>query len=173
MIFPEKKENLANGFSLMELVVMIALLGIVFFATVPRLDIFVTKGKKNDIAQWIMFKCRALKYRAMEEKKTLYLNIDLLEGVMFITDENMNEEAEISARENGKVMPEALRITDVEFPVTGAVDTGIAKIAFYPRGYSDKVLLHAKDTDYNDYTFRIEPFLPTVEMKEGYLGFDG
>jgi hypothetical protein len=62
---------------------------------------------------------------------------------------------------------------DVEYPGKGIVTAGKTPIYFYAKGYSDKALIHIRDTDNTVFSFLIEPFLPVVEVFEERVSLEG
>lgn len=161
------------GFTLIELVVVIFLLSTMLFFAAPRLQGLVGANENKKISRWIMLKSQALKAKAVQNQKRYILHVGLDSGRIWVTDESMSEEAVLDAEENGEQLSEELRITDVEYPEQGKVSIGIADICFYKEGYSDKVLIHIEDDDYNRFTFLIEPFLSKVRRYDDYVGFEG
>jgi prepilin-type N-terminal cleavage/methylation domain-containing protein len=162
-----------SGFTLIELVVVIALLGTMLFFAVPRFQDVMAGDDSKKISQWIMLKTQMLKEQAISSQKTFTLHIGLESGKFWISSEGMEEEAVQEAEEKGFSLPEEFRVTDVEFPIQGSVTAGRADIRFYKGGYSDKVMIHIEDDDNNQYSFLIEPFLTKVKLYEDYVGFEG
>jgi prepilin-type N-terminal cleavage/methylation domain-containing protein len=161
----------SHGFTLLELIVVITLLGIMLVFTVPRFHdtLFLDEDKKN--ARWIIGKVRALKEAAIRNQKNLTLYIDLDTQRYWETDESMAAEALENAALNSAALPGDLKIADLEYPNRGKITSGRADIRFYKNGYTDKVLIHLQD-DAEYVSFLIEPFLSEVTIFETYAGFD-
>jgi prepilin-type N-terminal cleavage/methylation domain-containing protein len=160
-----------SGFTLLELIVVITLLGIMLVFTVPRFHdtLFVDKDKKS--ARWIIGKVRALKEASIRNRTNVTLHIDLDTQQYWETDESMNAEALENAALNAASLPGELKIDDVEYPHRGKINSGRAAITFYKNGYTDKVLIHCQnDAEY--VSFLIEPFLSEVAIYETYAGFE-
>ncbi len=162
-----------RGFTLIELVAVIAVMSLMLAFAIPKLSTnFFTDGSK-EISRWIMVKVETLKDRALREGKVYILNIDMGTQTMWITGEGMDEEAALKAQEEAERLPEDFRISDVEFPDRGRMAVGQVQIRFYPKGYSDKAMIHIQDEDFNPVTFVIEPFLPKVKRLEEDVGYNG
>jgi prepilin-type N-terminal cleavage/methylation domain-containing protein len=161
----------SHGFTLLELIVVITLLGIMLVFTVPRFHdtLFLDGGKKG--ARWIIGKVRALKEAAIQNQKNYTLHIDLDTQRYWETDESMSTEDRENAALNAVSIPGDLTIADIEYPIRGKINSGQADIRFYKTGYTDKLLIHLQD-DAEYVSFLIEPFLSEVTQYETYAGFD-
>ena len=161
----------AGGFTLMELIVVMALLGIMIAFTVPRLHgtIFLDDTKKS--SRWLIGKVQALKESAIQNQKQYVLHIDLDTDRIWDTDESMSADDLETATLNAYTLPGTINVMDVEFPVAGKIFSGRADIRFYKAGYTDKALIHIQD-EHQQLSFLIEPFLPQVKLFEKYATFD-
>ena len=160
-----------QGFTLLELIVVISLLSIMLVLTVPRFHsaLFLDETKKN--ARWIIGKIQSLKEAAIRDQKQYTLHIDLDTERFWETDESMSPETLESTALNAEPLPDGLKIADIEFPIRGKIDSGKAEITFYKDGHSDKVLIHLQDgAEY--ITYLIEPFLSDVTRYETYARFE-
>ena len=160
-----------EGFTLLELIVVISLLGIMLVLTVPRFHetLFLDESKAS--SRWIIGKIQALKEAAVRNQKNFTLHIDLDSDRFWETDESMSPEATEAAAANAEPLPDGLRITDIEYPVRGKINSGQADIEFYKNGYSDKVFIHLQDGE-TQVSYLIEPFLSEVSRYETTIGFD-
>lgn len=68
-------------------------------------------------------------------------------------------------------LPEGSSLIDVTFPRDMKVTSGIARIYFYPKGYSDRAIIHVRKKDGSRMSCRIESFLPRASLTEGYEEF--
>lgn len=162
-----------QGFTLIELIVVISLFSIVLFFSIPRFQDAVMVDQTNKFSRWIILKTQTLKERSAQEKTLYTLHIGIDTGKLWISNASMSEESLSDAEENGYDIPEEVSVLDVEYPDKGIVSTGAPEICFYKNGYSDKVLIHIEDDDGEQRTFLIEPFLSKVKIYEEYVGFEG
>jgi prepilin-type N-terminal cleavage/methylation domain-containing protein len=160
-----------SGFTLIELIVVIALLGLMLFFSLPRLqnNPFLDDTKKS--ARWLISKVQTLKESAIRDQKQYVLHFDLDSGNVWETNETMTPEDIESAAIDSYVLPDDLQIIDIEYPTAGKISSGQAKIIFYKAGYTNKALVHMQDGD-TYLSFLIEPFLSDVQFFEKYASFD-
>lgn len=160
-----------NGFTLMELIVVMALLTIMLIFSVPRLHETLFLDESKTSSRWIIGKIQALKEAAVRNQKHYTLHIDLDTDHYWETDESMPAEDLESAAMQTKPLPDGLIIADIEFPVRGKISSGRTDITFYKNGYSDKALIHTRDGE-TYVSYLIEPFLSEVTRYETYADFE-
>ncbi len=168
-ILPEAEVVDIRGFTLIELIVVMALIGIMLFVAIPSFQHVLTDDTRK-ASQWIMVQVPRLKARAVSEKKVYVLHIDLDDNLLWISNGAMPDDDDSGLkREHEKAFSEDSVLLDVAYPGDETIDSGQADIYFYPKGYSDKAIIHMEDDDGAYRSFLIEPFLSWVEMKEEYV----
>lgn len=159
----------AAGFTLIELVVVITLLSLMLVFAIPQFENVSLFRKDNKISRWIMLKVGGLKDRALKERQVYVLHIATDTGEMWVSGEGMDEEALEKARSSAHSLPPGYRFSDVALPDQGKIAVGRVDIRFYPKGYSDKAMIHLEDDDGRYFSFLIEPFLSRVKRYEDYV----
>jgi prepilin-type N-terminal cleavage/methylation domain-containing protein len=160
-----------DGFTLIELIVVMALMGLMLFFTLPRLgeNPFLDDSKQS--SRWLIGKVQSLKESAIRDQKQYSLHFDLDSGRIWETNEAMSpEDIEDAALNSSYTLPDELRILDIEYPQKGKIYAGQADINFYRAGYTDKALVHMQEGN-SSLSFLIEPFLSNVQFFESYVGF--
>jgi general secretion pathway protein H len=160
-----------QGFTLIELIVVMALISILLFFAIPRLDINIFSNDNRNVSTWILFTVKSLKEKAQQESARYILYVDMDNDLMWSGLETKPEDQEAASKENQYKLPEGMQVLDVEFPGMERKSSGIAEIYFYPKGYSDKAVIHIQDNDHNRNSFVIEPFLSEVKIYERYIEF--
>jgi prepilin-type N-terminal cleavage/methylation domain-containing protein len=159
------------GFTLIELIVVVALMGLMLFFSLPRLqnNPFLNDTKKS--SRWLISKVQILRENAVRNQKRYTLHFDLDSGRVWETNETMSAEDIESTVMDSYALPDDLRIVDIEYPSKGKIYSGRAEIIFYKAGYTNKALVHMQDDD-TYLSFLIEPFLSKVQFFEKYASFD-
>ena len=160
-----------EGFTFLEIIVVVTLISIMLFFSLPRFQEVLIPGDRDKTARWIIANVKALKERAVRDKRLYALHVGMDSRRLWFSDETMSEEKVQAAREDGHRIPSELRVMDVAYLGKGTVTTGRADIYFYPQGYSDKAVIRFRDSEDQDLSFVIEPFLSTVDYKEEYIQF--
>jgi prepilin-type N-terminal cleavage/methylation domain-containing protein len=160
-----------HAFTLIELVVVMALISILLFFAIPRLDIDIFSDDDRNLSTWILFTVKSLKEQAQQDATQLTLYVDLDNNMMWTGGVVDAETIETAPKENQYKLPEGIQLLDVEFPGMEQKSSGIAEIYFYPKGYSDKAVIHTRDNDNNRHSYVIEPFLSEVKIHDRYIEF--
>ncbi len=161
-------KNASSGFTLMELLMVIALLGIAFFIVVPRFEDAAASGDLNTFVRGLSARLQAQREAAVgtQEVRSLYLDLDNRTfgmGGVPLTPE------EWDARENtGKEIPDTVSIMDVEWPGSVIQTRGPAQFAIAGNGYIAHAAIHLEDTD-RQVTIILEPFLGQARIFDGYV----
>lgn len=159
------------GYTLLELIVVMALMGIVFFFAVPRFEgsFFVDDAKQS--SRWLIGKLQTLREEALRTRRQQVLHIDLDGNRLWETAEAMTPEETDRAVRRAQRLPGGGRVVSVDFPLQGRVNAGRAEIRFSRDGHSDRALIHLQHGE--TYTsFLLEPFLSQVKIFERVIGFD-
>jgi len=160
-----------GGFTLLELIVVMALIGIVFFFAIPRFEDapFFDDAKKS--GRWLIGKLQALREESLRTRRQQSLHIDLETGRVWNTAEGMNPEEVDRAVQRAQLLPGGGRIVSVEYAGRGRVAAGRAEIRFYRDGHSEKVLIHLRHGEAFS-SFLLEPFLSQVKVFDTLVGFE-
>lgn len=164
------KQN--NGFTLIELIVVISLVSIMLVFAVPRFHDTVLSDNTKTVSRWIILKVQSLKQRAVHDQKLYALHIDIDTDRLWITNESMSEEEVEKALLKAFELPDDISLLDVEYPEKEKVSSGQADIFFYKKGYSDRALVHISNEDNERFSFLIETFLSRVKLFEKYVSFE-
>lgn len=170
-VFPENGRVDIRGFTLIELVVVMALVGIMMFVAIPGFQHILTDDTRK-ASQWILMQAPRLKARAVSEKKIYTLHVDMDDNLLWVSSGIMPDDDMSQARKNGRPLTGDSVLLDVAYADGETVDSGEAEIHFYPGGFSDKAIIHMEDENGSRRSFIIEPFLSQVELREEYVDFE-
>ena len=160
-----------RGFTLIEMIVVTALISIMLVVAIPRLEGGLFSDGSDETARWIIATVRGLKEKAVVENKTFLLNVSPDVQRLWITEAGMADTDADAAREAGHSLPRGVNIDHVAFSQTERVSSGTIPIAFFPKGYSDKAVIRIRTNDGDRLAFVIEPFLAGVNLVRGPEGW--
>ena len=161
----------SRGFTLIEMIVVTALISIMLVIAIPRLEGGLFSDGSDETARWIIATVRGLKEKAVVENKTYLLHVSPDVQRLWITEAGMADTEAEAAREEGHALPRGVNIDHVAFSQTERVSSGTIPIAFYPKGYSDKAVIRVRTNDGDRLAFFIEPFLDGVNLVRGPEGW--
>ena len=153
-----------NGFTLLELLVVVGIVVMLFFLTLPNLNSFAFVSPPAKVASLISSTCRELKARARKEGKRFRLEIASDTGQIWVTFEGMDKKQLAEAREKAFTVPDSLSISFVSGSITTDKESGASGIFFYSKGYSDPAGIEVREGDHG-LLVSVEPLLsqPTIK----------
>jgi len=161
-----------TGFTLIELMVVISLISIMLFWSIPRFQNALVLDNTKKVSRWIIAQVQHLKESAVRCQKLYILHVGIDENRLWVTNESMTEKELENARLKGFELPEDVRVKDVEYPGGEKVSAGQADICFYKKDYSDMALIHIQDNGDKQLSLLIEPFLSKIKLYQEYVGFE-
>jgi prepilin-type N-terminal cleavage/methylation domain-containing protein len=159
-----------RGFTLIEMVVVTALISIMLMVAIPRLNGGIFSDGTDATARWIIATVRTLKEKAILEQKVYLFNVSPDLQRLWVTEAGMAEAEEDTAREEGYRLPRGVTIDHVAFSQAERFSSGTIPIGFYPQGYSDKAVIRIRTHDGDRLAFFIEPFLSGIKLVRGSQG---
>lgn len=159
------------GYTLLELIVVMALIGIVFFFAIPRFEGSFLLDDANTSARWLIGKLQALREDALRSRRMQTLHVDLDTGRLWVTAEGMTPEQLELAGRRAQFPAGGGRIVAVEFAGQARVGAGQTGIRFFGDGHTDRVLIHLRSGNAVA-SFLLEPFLAQVKRFDTMVGFD-
>lgn len=160
-----------RAFTLIEMIVVTALISIMLVVAIPRLDGGFFSDGTGETARWIIAKVRQLKEKSVVDQKTYLLNVSPDTQRLWVTEAGMAEADSDTVREKGYTLPRGVNIDHVALSRTERFSSGTTPIAFYPGGYSDKAVIRMRTSDGDRLAFFIEPFLPGASLVRGSQGW--
>ena len=157
---------------MIELTVVIALISIMFFVTLPRIknDIFVDQTKKT--SRWLLASVRYLKEASIRDQVDHTLHVDMENGKLWAAAASMAEDTLEKPEKGGLTLSDGIRVRDVAFAGNRKITDGVAQIQFYAKGYSDNAMIHVVDEDDRELSYHITPFMPRMKIIEGYVDLE-
>ncbi len=178
-----------QGFTLIELIVVIAILSVLLTFAIPSINTAFVGGGQDTLVNRLISLTRDLRNRAITDRTQYLLSIDIdaqkITGMrgqdssnifqgspLFTEEESMNpgikreKNTSSSFTEIEFDIPDGVTVTGVSFFSTPEVRSGKCLIHFYPQGYSDFAIIHTRQNNGNKSDIIIEPFLPVIRTIE-------
>jgi general secretion pathway protein H len=161
--------NSEKAFTLIEMVVVTALISIMLVVAIPRLNSSFFSDSSDETARWIITNVRQAKENAVNHQKLYLLNISLDTQRLWVAPADLAETEVATAREKGYRLPRGVSIDQVVLSGTDhdQLSSGTIPIGFYPQGYSDKAVIRIRTNDGERLALYIEPFLTRVNLDRG------
>jgi len=160
-----------NGYTLIELVVVMVLIGIMVSLTIPRFrDAMLTDELKKTTREMVGL-IRNLRNEAVRNQKAYVLHFDLESGLYWIDSTDMSEEERVFAREKASSLPGGVRVQDVWHKGKGKKMTGESTILFNKKGYVQQSAIHLISEDDREFTLVLSPFIGEVKVIDRYVEF--
>ncbi len=169
--FHVKKHSKENGFTLIELIIVIVITGVVLSFALPNFRAFNPLSPADNVLGKTVQLIDRLKTQAMIEGRDYAMHVDVTQGLIWVSHDAMDEDQINEAKNKGIRFSGDTILVGVEYPQILPNDTDELLIRFHEKGYSDMALIHLTDRD-EDITLVIEPFLANVELKKRIVSFD-
>lgn len=157
------------GFTLIELMVVIAILSIVVLVVLPRLP-STESGKLRSSARSLASGIRFLSDQAVTTKSIYRMHLNLADST--ITVKKLTAAGEETTTDdqflNKRFIAEGITIEDVTIPRLGKVADGEVIVTFGPAGLSEFMIVHLKDSGSGHFTVTAYPNNGKVKVEQGY-----
>jgi len=160
----------SEGFTLIELTIIIVILGVMLSLIIPRLGELGEANLKRS-ARHLTGMIRFLRDESQATKAVYRLRFDVQEGrywaeVMTLTSDRTVEFLKYSSA-MGSEGSLSGQTTFRDVKVAGHPDDPY--IQFTPDGWVENALIHLRDGDEKDFTLLVNPLMGTTELLEGYV----
>ncbi len=168
----KQRHNFAKGFTLIELMIIIVLLGVMLTLIIPRLGEIGDANLKRS-ARHLTGTIRYLRDESQARKEVFRLRFDVQGGrfwteVMTLsTDQTGSVEFTRFQSEIGTEGSLAGKTTFRDVQVAGHPDDPY--IQFTPDGWVENAAIHLRDGDERDFTLFVNPLMGSTELREGCL----
>jgi len=161
-----------RGYTLIELIVVLVLIGLVLTLAAPRLRNALLTDDLKGAARKMIGIINDLRNEAIREQRDYSLHFDLDANKFWVSYGSMTDEERAVAGEEGSSLPLDIRIHDVWIKGEGKMMRGATRIRFTRRGYTQKSAIHLSSKDGRDLTLVLSPFLGKVKVVDKYVDFE-
>jgi prepilin-type N-terminal cleavage/methylation domain-containing protein len=158
-----------KGFTLIELAVVIALLGLFLGLTIPRFEHYLVADELKATTRKIVGLVREVRNEAIREQRVYAIHLDIESNRWWTEHADMQDEEMRLAKEEAFALPGGVRILDVWCRGKGKQAYGDIAIPFSKKGYVDQTLIHIGGETGREFTVELSPFLGVVKVHDSYV----
>jgi Tfp pilus assembly protein FimT len=162
----------SNGFTLIELTIIIVILGVMLSLIIPRLGEIGEANLKRS-ARHLTGMIRFLHEESLAKKERYRLRFDVTEGRYWTekwTILSLSERTAEYKRYSSDMATEGRLSGQTTFrDVKVASHPDETYIEFSPEGWVERALIHLRDGDNRDFTLMVNPLTGDTELREGYV----
>ncbi len=167
----KKKSPNARGYTLIELIVVLVLLGLMLGLAVPKFRQAVLSDSLNATSLRIIGLVENLRERAISDQVSYVLHLDMREKKLWTFASDASEEEQETARERAHQLPADVKIEDIWSWSSGKLYDE-ATIHFSKKGYIEQSMIHLQSEDGRQLSLELTPFLGSIKIHDGYVDFD-
>jgi len=162
----------SKGYTLIELVVVVSLIGIMAVLAVPRFRYALLTDDLKSGTRKMAGLIKNIRNEAIRTQKAHYLRLDLESNQFWTDSAAMTEEERVLARKKAFSLPEGVRFEDVWFKGKGKKTDGTAYITFSRKGYAPQSAIHLGIEDGESLTLVVSPFQQGVKIVKDYIDLE-
>jgi general secretion pathway protein H len=157
-----------KGFTLLELVVVIGLLGLMLVMTVPRFRQALMTNELKASTRKIVGLVRGVRDKAIRDHSAYLLHIEIGANRFWVTADGSSAEKITLAKDNAFRLPAEVRVLDVWLRSRGKLTAGEAIIRCSRKGYLEQSIIHLGAEGGDRMSLLLTPFLGEIRTYEGY-----
>ena len=158
-----------QGFTLVELLVVMILIGLILSLAVPRFSGFGEKEQLRSASRLLTGQILEAHSQAVTEARPWYVCLDLAKGESWLTTERPGRDEEKGDRIEMARLPRGLEFRDVFDQEESMVRREVFCFGFWSNGGNESGTIHLKNSLEEEMTLFLRPFLGRTEIGEGYL----
>lgn len=166
----------SEGFTLLELVVVVVILALVLSLLTPRIQSALTGGDMRFAARMFISEIRKYRGEAAHTRTEQTMVIDIKENAVYsleVPSAGQGDSGRVvwgeEKKRNYRELPKGVRVEDVVILDLGKKQEGEARIRFFPNGTIDNSLIHLRSETGEVYTLEVNPLTGNVLIHDSYL----
>lgn len=162
-------ERQGDGFTLLELIIVLVLVGLLLVVSIPAMRDRMFDDPLRASGRKIIGYIDGVRDMAVREQQSYVLFIDLGENRLWYLRESDLQASGVEVPERGVLqLRGGVELRDVWMKSAGTVREGIPELWVNRQGYLDQTVFHLDNGGEETLSLRIFPFLPNVEVLDGY-----
>ena len=162
-----------QGFTLIELTVVIFLIGLLFFTAMPKLGNFLFHTDLKSVARSLKASVHILRSKSIVSHKNTVLHFDLDKGIYWGSYENPGKNLETlidnSALIPPQELPEDIKFLDASNINSPKRSSGLLSSTLNPKGVIEETILHLADGDEGVFTIIINAYTGRFMIYDEYV----
>lgn len=159
-----KKNSSENGFTFIELMAVLALVGLLYFFALPSIKTGFEQ-RYTAFGSWFIANARNFKTVSKSGSSEFYMYIDLDSETVWTGSDTGGK------KNNPRKLDGDINILSVEFVSGLRVDSGVVRIGFFRGGYSDGVIVYSNEEG-KSLSYRMDPFLDDISVINGHVSWE-
>lgn len=158
-----------GGFTLVELMVVMVLITIVTAFSLPAIRSSMFSDQLRGTARRLIGLVSEASQDAVGRQIPSQLNFDMEQNIVWMSDVSDNSDSTNAPPRYQVVLPDSVRVVDVDTAHGGKVGQGTAKLEFSKKGYVDRTFIHLRSDDGRDMTLMLSPFIAVTRVVDSYV----
>ncbi len=157
-----------NGFTLVELMLVIMVISVILFLAVPTTRDFLTTDSLKKASRNIVGLDKQLRVDAVRDQIDYTLNLDIPNASLWVTTNDMTAIKIEEVQKNAKHLPPRVIISDIALENSKKISDGIVKIKYGKNNVTSPAIIHIAYEE-KKMTLILNPFLGITDVYDGYL----
>lgn len=162
----------SGGFTLLELIVVCALMGLLLMSGVPAFRQAVIDDSLRSDSRKLIGYVKTVREKGLREQRSYLLFLDLAENRVYHRlekPEKSEKDKDLKQEEKSILhLADDVRIRDLWTHSGGTVDSGLVELWISRQGYLDRSIIHLENKDGDGVSLLLSPFVPDIEVRDGY-----
>lgn len=159
------------GFTLLELMMVIMVIGVILFITAPAArDALTTDNLKKATRQIIGLE-KNLRVDAVRDQLDYILNIDLAHSSFWVTTSDMTPEKQAEVKKNARLLPAGVTIADIVGVDNKKISRDVIKLKFGKNNICPPAVIHLAYEE-SRMTLVLNPFLGIDGIYDKYVDIE-